>query len=191
MTAHVRRFLSRHPPAHVNEPTRAVAGLAALAVVALLAGCSGSAPTPSPTVSSPAATPTPTSGPGGYESLSQACTAIADDLITLQTIGGTVEIGLGSDGAEAILAELAEMRELAPVVLRSTYRSVADAIRDLPAPDATAVATPTSEPSPAATTTPGKSPAPEPAVTPPPFRGVIDSAADELTIWLTRHCADL
>ena len=191
MTAHVRRFLCRHPPAHAIEPTRAAAGLAALSMVALLAGCGGPAPTPSPSVSSPAVTPKPTSGPGGYDSLSQACTAIADDLITLQTIGGTVEVGLGEDGAEAILAELAEMRELAPVVLRSTYRSVAEAIRDLPAPDATAAATPTSVPSPAATTTSEKAATPEPAATPPPFRGVIESATDELTSWLTRHCANL
>ena len=185
MTARVRGLLCRHPPAHGIEPTRALAGAAALAAVAVLTGCAGPAPAPSPSPTTPAATPAPTSGPGGYESLSQACTAIADDLITLQTIAGTVEVGLGGEGAEAILAELVEMRELAPVVLRSTYRSVEQAILALPQPDAAASpqATPGSLPTPTST--------PTPTVTPTPVREVIESATDDLTDWLTRHCSDL
>jgi len=104
MSARSRRRLFRHPPAHIIEPTRAAAVLAALAVMAGLAGCTGSATPPSIASASATATPTPTSGPGGYDSLSQACTAIADDLNPAGAIAevhnlaaaGDVETLLGS-----------------------------------------------------------------------------------------------
>jgi hypothetical protein len=190
MSARSRRRLFRHPPAHIIEPTRAAAVLAALAVMAGLAGCTGSATPPSTASASATATPTPTSGPGGYDSLSQACTAIADDLITLQTIEGTAEIGLSEGGAAAILDELAEMRELAPADLRPTYRSVEDAVRELPRTDA-AAPTPTSAAASPRSPSPTSSPTPHPSATPPLILEVIESASERLTVWLTRHCADL
>ncbi|MCT2087080.1 hypothetical protein M3D75_13235 [Microbacterium enclense] len=159
----------------------------ALAVVTVTLSLSGCVPAPS---ASPAPSPSPTrtTGPGGYDDLAQACTAIADDLITLRTIRGSVEIGVDRDGGEAILERLDEMRSLAPLSLSGAYRSVETAIERLASqvdasPTPTSSATRSGAPELPQTATPTPTSTPQASIS-----DVVDSATDDITAWLRNNC---
>lgn len=169
---------------HGSEPRRRMLALAFVTVTLSLSGC-----VPAPSASpAPSPSPTRTTGPGGYDDLAQACTAIADDLITLRTIRGSVEIGVDRDGGEAILETLDEMRSLAPSSLSGAYRSVETAIERLASqvdasPTPTPTATRSGAPELPQTATPTPTSTPQASIS-----DVVDSATDDITAWLRNNC---
>lgn len=127
---------------------------------------------------------------GGYDDLAQACAGVADDLITLGTIRGSVQVGLDREGGEAVLEELRERESLAPLPVKRSYRSVEAAIErlldDIDAPSAR---------TPSATVSPTPSSARTPTPTPTSdvrtsVRDVIASSAGDLEEWLRSTCTD-
>ena len=179
------RSIRRLSP-HGSEPRRRMLTLALVAVTLSLSGC-----VPAPSASpAPSTSPTLTTGPGGYDDVAQACTAIADDLVTLRTIRGSVEIGVDRDGGKAILERLEEMRSLAPSSLSGAYGSVETAIERLVSQiDASPTPTPTGTESRASEPPRTETPTPTPTSTPRASASdVIDSASDDLTAWLRNNC---
>ncbi|MBM3714866.1 MAG: hypothetical protein FJW64_03875 [Actinobacteria bacterium] len=113
---------------------------------------------------------------------------MTDDLITLRTVRGSVEVGLNRAGADAILEELRARRALAPLPLTGAYRDVEDAIERLLSDlDVSPTPSPSGIASPSASSPPTVTPTPSPTVG-ASVSAAVDNAADQLSEWLRSNC---
>jgi hypothetical protein len=113
---------------------------------------------------------------------------LADDVITLRTIRGSVEVGIDREGADAILTRLGEMRSLAPSTLSDDYRAVERSIERLILDiDASPTPVPSGSASPAPRPTPTTTSTPTPAAHASVF-DLVDSASDDVKAWLRDNC---
>jgi hypothetical protein len=116
---------------------------------------------------------------------------LADDVIMLRTIRGSVEVGIDGEGADAILTRLGEMRSLAPSTLSDDYRAVERAIERLVLEiDASPTTVPSGRASPAPGPTPTTTSTPTPAAH-ASVSDLVDSAAGEVKAWLRDNCDDV
>lgn len=155
--------------------------------VLMLTGCTQPNPDPTPTIT-PSASPTRAATWGAYGDQAAACEAIGNDIITVQRIVGSVELGLDRDGVNAMLREVNTMRFLAPPVLAEVYASLADVVRAAPVvEDSAPTPTPTISPS-AGTGGAPSTPVPTPTPTPPAVQDEVEVILDDLRAWMEDHC---